>query len=91
MATKTSKVILASIIIVLLLWVVSAVIGARYLMSPSDGSVLSPERTGNNTMWLIIFALTTTTIWLGLVVGVLIIAWKWLSPGAGRQQPPPQT
>ena len=83
MAAKSGKILLYSTIVVLLVWVISAAIGAIYLVAPSDAPS-NPGRTVQ-TLALIFFAVTTTAIWLGVLVLVLVIAWKW---HGGRQQPP---
>jgi hypothetical protein len=81
MATKSGKLIMYSVGAVLLTWVVSAVVGAMYIVAPSDAPA-SAGRTGE-TIALVLFAVTTTVIWLGVLVAVLVIAWKWF----GRQPP----
>jgi hypothetical protein len=82
-ATKSAKVAMCSVGAVLLIWVISAVAGAIYLMAPADSS---PNfASAGQTIALIFFAVTTTAIWLGVLVAVLVIAWKWFR---GVEAPP---
>ena len=85
MATKSGKLLMFSVGVVLLIWLISAVVGAIYLISPSDTAV-NVETTGQ-TVALILFAVTTVAIWLGLLVAVMVIAWKW----SGRRPETPPT
>ena len=87
MASKSrlrNKVIMGAVAATLLIWVISAAVGAVYLVAPPDAAVV-PGRA-KETIALVIFAVTTTAIWLGVLVAVLVIAWKW---SGGRQDQPP--
>jgi hypothetical protein len=80
MARKSGRLVIYGVGAVLLIWVISAAVGALYLISPSD----SAARTGQ-TIALILFAVTTTAIWLGVLVAELVMAWKW---SGGRPESP---
>jgi hypothetical protein len=60
--------------LVLAVWVVSAYHGREYLSASLDAANL--ERKIGWPIALSIFGVSTTFIWLGLVVGTLVIAWR---------------
>ncbi len=85
--SKSTKALLVATALVLIIWVVSAAIGAKYLMTPPEGP--PPSGINGQTIALVVFAMSTTTIWLGLLAAVLWIAWKRYIQHQERQQQPP--
>lgn len=78
-APATGRVTIVIALLLIAVWVTSAFMGADYLGESLNATTI--ERGIGWPVALVVFALTTTVIWLGLVVITVVIAWrKWPSP-----------